>query len=100
MDDKDDEDEESEKENEESSESRPQNISNSSSKASDDSQTGSSSQSEQELESSNTCIICFERRNSIAFVPCGHRVVCTGCSPGVTSCPVCRAVITGRLKTY
>ncbi len=41
-----------------------------------------------------TCIICMDAPRSVAFLPCGHAVVCTGCSKLVMAsgslCPMCR----------
>lgn len=36
------------------------------------------------------CKICFNKRYSVAFMPCGHVVACTQCAPSSTYCPVCR----------
>lgn len=42
----------------------------------------------------HTCIICMDAPRIIAFLPCGHAVVCTGCSKLVMAsgalCPMCR----------
>ena len=41
-----------------------------------------------------TCIICMDAPRSINFWPCGHAVVCSGCSKLVMAsgglCPMCR----------
>lgn len=38
------------------------------------------------------CVICLERESNMIFVPCGHKVICKGCSNFFRSdkCPVCR----------
>ena len=43
------------------------------------------------------CIICFEEKRNIAFVPCGHWMCCSACTPRVQECPVCRAEIQTRV---
>ena len=50
------------------------------------------------------CVICIEVASSVAFVPCGHRCVCSSCNIdlkqtyAVYSCPVCREIITGNIQ--
>ncbi|QAT90397.1 IAP-3 [Spodoptera exempta nucleopolyhedrovirus] len=36
------------------------------------------------------CKICFENRNDICFMPCGHVVACHQCALNVDVCPLCR----------
>ncbi|KAJ9471659.1 E3 ubiquitin-protein ligase SP1 [Diplonema papillatum] len=36
------------------------------------------------------CIICFEARRNIAFVPCGHWACCFACARKLRKCPICR----------
>ncbi|AYN45059.1 iap-3 [Alphabaculovirus alterspexiguae] len=36
------------------------------------------------------CKICFENRNDICFMPCGHVVACHKCALNVDVCPLCR----------
>ncbi|RWS31278.1 baculoviral IAP repeat-containing protein 3-like protein [Leptotrombidium deliense] len=43
--------------------------------------------------------MCWDREIGVVFLPCGH-VACTQCAPGVTSCPVCRTVIKGTVRTF
>eukprot|EP00960_Hanusia_phi_P055679 763033-Hanusia_phi.AAC.1 len=41
-------------------------------------------------ENGNSCVICFEGVSTHAYVPCGHRAVCEGCSLMFASrCPIC-----------
>jgi hypothetical protein len=66
---------------------------------------------------SNECVICFHREVSdLAFIPCGHQVICEDCSlqflppsssssssssPSLTNnCPICRCTIQSVLKIY
>eukprot|EP00754_Rhynchopus_humris_P026528 Rhum_TRINITY_DN15024_c4_g3::Rhum_TRINITY_DN15024_c4_g3_i1::g.133807::m.133807 len=48
-------------------------------------------------ENANLCIICFESKRTIAFVPCGHWTCCSLCTVKVTQCPVCRSDIDKRV---
>ena len=48
-------------------------------------------------ENANLCIICFESKRTIAFVPCGHWTCCSLCTVKVTQCPVCRSGIDKRV---
>jgi len=47
------------------------------------------------LDDEHCCIICMERPNLFAFLPCGHKVVCGDCGQRwiqqTPSCPICRA---------
>lgn len=40
------------------------------------------------------CVVCFERENDYAFMPCRHKCVCRGCAQQVINkykkCPICR----------
>lgn len=36
------------------------------------------------------CVVCFEQPKTMAFVPCGHLVVCGECAKALDSCPICR----------
>jgi hypothetical protein len=65
---------------------------------------------------SNECVICFHGEVSdLAFIPCGHQVICEDCSlqflppssssssssPSLTNnCPICRCKIQSVLKIY
>ena len=48
--------------------------------------------------SNRKCVVCLENEPSHAFIPCGHRCVCSGCSAdyglkfseGEVKCPLCR----------
>lgn len=46
------------------------------------------------------CLACEERECTVAFVPCGHMVLCAQCADCVALCPVDRAVVKQRLVVY
>jgi hypothetical protein len=54
------------------------------------------------------CIICMNDEADTAFIKCGHLCMCNFCAEdymrqtiaGATKCPVCRAPVTGLLKTF
>jgi len=39
----------------------------------------------------DACVVCLDQKAIMAFVPCGHRCVCEGCSAILNDCPMCRA---------
>ncbi|XP_025229853.1 baculoviral IAP repeat-containing protein 7-like isoform X1 [Theropithecus gelada] len=51
------------------------------------------------LQEERTCKVCLDRAVSIVFVPCGH-LVCTECAPSLQLCPICRAPIRSRVRTF
>lgn len=46
------------------------------------------------------CAVCIEESANVTFKPCGHLVVCVGCSTNLRACPVCRADIDESIKTF
>lgn len=47
------------------------------------------------------CKICFAKKSNIALIPCGHSTFCRECAMKFDNeCPVCRTVITGKIKLY
>ncbi|XP_065547470.1 baculoviral IAP repeat-containing protein 7 [Lathamus discolor] len=46
------------------------------------------------------CKVCLDKDVSVVFVPCGHLVACRECAFNLTLCPVCRAVIQNRVRTF
>ncbi|XP_053684088.1 baculoviral IAP repeat-containing protein 7-A [Sabethes cyaneus] len=52
------------------------------------------------LKDARECKICMADEVGVVFCPCGHLVSCVQCAPAVTNCPVCRAVIKGRVRTF
>lgn len=47
---------------------------------------------------SSECVVCFDVRPLLVFVPCGHVCCCSGCSQDVSQCPLCRADIESKLS--
>ncbi|NWU47750.1 BIR7B protein, partial [Dromas ardeola] len=52
------------------------------------------------LQEERMCKVCMDRDVSVVFVPCGHLVACGECALNLRSCPVCRAVIQGSVRTF
>ena len=57
-------------------------------------------QRDQDENGDNTCIVCLDRENNTAILPCGHDKFCHDCALRCQSaedfdprCPVCRGVI-------
>ncbi|CAG0899894.1 unnamed protein product [Darwinula stevensoni] len=48
----------------------------------------------------NLCKLCLEDELNCAFVDCGHMVACLPCAQKVRNCPICRKVITSRIRIY
>lgn len=48
------------------------------------------------------CLICFENKRDVLFVPCHHFIVCSRCSDKIqkTECLVCKQPITKTEKIY
>merc|ERR1712106_88145 len=44
------------------------------------------------------CVVCMERKCDIIFLPCGHLCSCSLCDRDLSNCPLCRAVITQRVR--
>ncbi|KAK7095159.1 E3 ubiquitin-protein ligase LRSAM1-like [Littorina saxatilis] len=44
------------------------------------------------------CVVCLDRMAEVIFMPCGHVCTCPKCSSPLNDCPMCRAVITQRIK--
>ena len=44
------------------------------------------------------CLMCFDKERKIMFQPCFHFISCTVCQHKVSTCPLCRAEIKGRLE--
>lgn len=51
-------------------------------------------------ETEDTCRICLSNSITTALVPCGHLVLCYGCSQQISICPICRGRIDLRMKVY
>ena len=51
-----------------------------------------------ELELQNQCPICFDKTRD-TVLGCGHQA-CHDCAEGLTTCHICRAVVTQRIRLY
>ncbi|XP_037667109.1 baculoviral IAP repeat-containing protein 7 [Choloepus didactylus] len=51
------------------------------------------------LREERMCRVCLDRTVSIVFVPCGH-LACADCAPSLRPCPLCRAPIGSRVRTF
>lgn len=50
--------------------------------------------------SENCCLICFDFKKNILFLPCKHFLSCERCAQRVKTCPVCRTKLTFYFKIY
>ncbi|XP_072528535.1 E3 ubiquitin-protein ligase LRSAM1 isoform X2 [Salminus brasiliensis] len=50
--------------------------------------------------SSSECVVCMEAGSQVVYLPCGHVCCCLVCSDALHSCPLCRSVITQRIRLY
>jgi len=46
------------------------------------------------------CSICLENPTDCTFLPCGHLCTCMTCSTMISSCPLCRATISQKVKVF
>ena len=55
-----------------------------------------------EITDDELCIICFQEKRSIAFLPCGHFCICQGCSKKYTDkkCLVCRKQFKNKQRIF
>ena len=53
-----------------------------------------------QLKEQRICKVCMDCEVSIVFLPCGHLVCCSSCAPALRTCPICRTLIRGTLRTY
>ena len=56
-----------------------------------------------EQNKSTTCVVCQVKQREMAFSPCNHCCVCTGCAifdKFNGKCPICRQPATGMLRIY
>lgn len=53
-----------------------------------------------EMEERSRCLVCMEKEREVAFIPCGHRACCQKCAGNLSVCPLCRARIDHRLRTF
>uniref|UniRef100_A0A8C5VVE6 RING-type E3 ubiquitin transferase n=1 Tax=Microcebus murinus TaxID=30608 RepID=A0A8C5VVE6_MICMU len=52
-----------------------------------------------QLREERTCKVCLDRAVSVVFVPCGH-LACAECAPSLQLCPICRAPVHSRVRTF
>jgi hypothetical protein len=54
-----------------------------------------------QISKKSECVVCMHAENTHAFIPCGHRCVCTSCGTKCNNCcPICRENVTGTLKIF
>lgn len=46
------------------------------------------------------CKICMAEEVGVVFLPCGHLLSCVMCAPAMSTCPLCRQLIRGRVRTF
>lgn len=46
------------------------------------------------------CKVCSDNAINVVLVPCGHMCLCNVCADKVTSCPLCRTMISQRVRTF
>ena len=44
------------------------------------------------------CMVCSDKKRDVLFLPCGHITVCSGCSPRVKKCLLCKEFVDDRKK--
>nr|CAG4712096.1 unnamed protein product [Naegleria fowleri] len=47
-----------------------------------------------------SCAICMGNVRQVVFMPCKHFLSCEDCAQNVEHCPICRHVISKRIKIY
>ena len=52
------------------------------------------------LEEERLCKICRQEDVQVVFLPCGHLASCVKCSASASQCPLCKILITERVRTY
>jgi len=46
------------------------------------------------------CVVCWDRKRSVRFDPCGHFCICKVCFIGMVKCPLCRKAIAQGQQTF
>jgi rubrerythrin len=46
------------------------------------------------------CKLCFERRVTTVFLPCGHTMSCMNCAKNIETCPICDSVIDAKTMIH
>ena len=52
------------------------------------------------VEEQRLCVVCLDKEKDTILVPCGHFCVCKRCAAQLSSCPMCRKVISSKYKVY
>ena len=52
------------------------------------------------LEKKVVCLMCLNNDRDTLLNPCNHYALCNSCATLLDNCPVCRAPINNRIKTY
>uniref|UniRef100_A0A2K6F348 RING-type E3 ubiquitin transferase n=1 Tax=Propithecus coquereli TaxID=379532 RepID=A0A2K6F348_PROCO len=60
---------------------------------------GAAEEELRQLRQERTCKVCLDRAVSVVFVPCGH-LACAECAPSLQLCPICRAPVHSRVRTF
>lgn len=55
---------------------------------------------EENIDTKNKCVVCYENDKEFVFIPCGHLATCAKCSFSMELCPICRTVITRKQRVY
>eukprot|EP00929_Paragymnodinium_shiwhaense_P035337 TRINITY_DN19087_c0_g1_i2.p1 TRINITY_DN19087_c0_g1~~TRINITY_DN19087_c0_g1_i2.p1 ORF type:complete len:363 (+),score=50.02 TRINITY_DN19087_c0_g1_i2:105-1193(+) len=51
-------------------------------------------------DSSFSCVVCFEAPRSVVLQPCLHLVLCEGCAPKFSACPICRKDVRSTVAAF
>ncbi|KAI3416266.1 hypothetical protein GPALN_005809 [Globodera pallida] len=54
----------------------------------------------EKLRLTNGCVVCFNKKIEIAFIPCWHACVCEECAEKIGICPMCRQIISHKQRIY
>lgn len=52
------------------------------------------------MQEERMCKICMDAEVSVVFLPCGHLSCCAECANGMDLCPMCRAPIQEKIRTF
>jgi hypothetical protein len=58
----------------------------------------SSPSSVREMDERDTCKVCMTSEINCLLLPCAHMALCMECGNKLTSCPLCRQVISARIR--
>jgi hypothetical protein len=53
-----------------------------------------------QLKEARMCKVCMDKDVDTVFLPCGHLVCCSNCSPALRNCAICRTLIRGTVKVF